>query len=78
MKYNFQIGDKFGAWTIIGPVEIEKGHRKHLCRCICGFESKLSCSNFGISKSTQCRHCSAKKNANKIKSAKSPQLSFSL
>ena len=57
-------GQTFGSWKVIGAREIAnlKGGKKAfwLCRCVCGFEKKVSAAQLIFGATTKCRVCSDK------------------
>jgi 5-methylcytosine-specific restriction endonuclease McrA len=50
----FNIGDRFGLWTITGYNKVE---RQYLCRCSCGTISLVGGWSLRNSRSTQCSQC---------------------
>jgi hypothetical protein len=56
-----RIGDRFGKWTVIGPV-VTRGsahqRRPHvLCRCRCGKRQHVIVTNLVHRRTTQCHRC---------------------
>lgn len=49
-KYDVVIGNKYGLWTVIGPLQ----GIKVLCRCVCGKEKQVVTYNLLSGKSTSC------------------------
>jgi hypothetical protein len=56
-KYNFNVNDKFGKWTIIDKV---KNKNRYLCKCLCGHEKIVDSSHLYLGITKQCHKCSGK------------------
>ena len=70
IKYNVNIGDKFGRWEVISDVfHTSKGQKvRHVvCKCMCGKEKSVRIDTLVNNKSTQCNVCATYKRSIKQK-----------
>lgn len=64
IKYNVEIGEKFGYWEVVSEVfypNIEQKIRHVMCKCTCGNEFSVRISTLINGKSTQCNACASQK-----------------
>ena len=62
----YNIGDKYGHWTIIGPSEARNKKTYVKVQCDCGTISEVSLTCLLRGKTTQCKKCSARSRLNRI------------
>lgn len=66
-RIEFQVGQKFGYWTIIDSVPIiRSGHTFVKVRCKCGKEDYKCLSDLNSGRATGCRNCKARDRSRKI------------
>lgn len=65
-KLMYNIGDKYGHWTIIGPSEARNKKTYVKVQCDCGTISEVSLTCLLRGKTTQCKKCSARSRLNRI------------
>lgn len=66
-KIEFQVGQKFGYWTVIdsNPI-IKSAHTYVKVRCKCGKEDYKCLSDLNSGRSTGCRNCKARERSRQI------------
>ena len=45
LKLDIRFGDRYGRYTILEEVVTHKGHRRFVCRCVCGTVKTVSLAN---------------------------------
>lgn len=65
-KLMYNIGDKYGHWTIIGTAETRNKQTYVKVQCDCGTISKVALTCLLRGKTSQCKKCSARSRLNKI------------
>ncbi len=71
-------GTVYGDWTILKEVEKYQNIRMMACTCKCGAEHIVALANLLSGKSTQCRDCSGKQIADKLKFTVEPGTVFGM
>lgn len=64
-KRDIKIGEKYGLYTVISDIFIEKKHRKVKCECVCGHIRNIACCN--ILKTKGCKTCCFRKKTRVLK-----------
>ena len=61
-KYNVNVGDVFGQWTVTDDAVYHKEWRRivALCQCSCGTEKLISTPSLVLGTSTRCMSCKSK------------------
>ena len=62
----YNIGDKYGHWTIVGTAEVRNKQTYVKVQCDCGIISEVSLTCLLRGKTTQCKKCSARSRLNRI------------
>ena len=65
-KLMYNIGDKYGHWTIVGTAEVRNKQTYVKVQCDCGIISEVSLTCLLRGKTTQCKKCSARSRLNRI------------
>ena len=65
-KLMYNIGDKYGHWTIVGTAEVRNKQTYVKVQCDCGTISEVSLTCLLRGKTTQCKKCSARSRLNRI------------
>ena len=65
-RLNYNIGDKYGHWTIIGIAQPRNKQTYVKVQCDCGTISEVILCRLLHGKTTQCKSCSARSRLNKI------------
>lgn len=65
-KLMYNLGDKYGHWTIIGDAQSRNKQTYVKVQCDCGTVSEIALTCLVAGKTTQCKKCSARNRLNKI------------
>lgn len=65
-KLMYNIGDKYGHWTIVGTAETRHKHTVVKAQCDCGVISEVYLTCLVRGKTTQCKKCSARSKLNRL------------